>query len=496
MFISGDVHPHPGPLSTTSSNSISSSSSSLSSTVFNCINLIHLLSFVHYNIQSIASKLDILHAELFEFDILAFTETWLSSSLATDDLVLDSCSKPERKDRVGDAHGGVMIYVKEYIHYRRRRDLEPRGIECIWIEIANNTKHALFGVFYRPPNSDSTYYTSIEDSLHLATDTGIKDIIITSDFNFYLLHQQTIRKIDSLCNQFALFQAINQPTHYTEHSSSLLDILLVSNKEHLILSGVGDPFLAQNLRYRCPIYGIFKFSTAKLKSYTRLIWYYEQGNYDLLRSKVAAVDWDSLHDQDIDTYAQNITTHIISLAKDCIPNKTIRIRPSDPPWLTSYLKQYIRKRKRAYRRAKRTNLASHWDKFRRLRNKAISVLRDSKKTFYDKISDKLKSESLCSKDLWSTLKSIINQNTKSQIPPLESNGLIYTDEKEKANLLNQFFQSQTVLDEQNVSLPELTCVANSRLSSIVLTPNEVQLVLKSLPTDKASGPNGINNRIL
>ena len=91
---------------------------------------------------------------------------------------------------------------------------------------------------------------------------------------------------------------------------------------------------------------------------------------------------------------------------------------------------------------------------------------------------------------------MINQNTKSQIPPLESNGLIYTDEKEKANLLNQFFQSQTVLDEQNASLPELTCVANSRLSSIVLTPNEVQLVLKSLPTGKASGPNGINNRIL
>ena len=85
-----------------------------------------------------------------------------------------------------------MIYVKEYIHYRRRRDLKPRGIECIWIEIANNTKHALFGVYYRPPNSDSTYYTSIEDSLHLARDTGINDVIITGDFNFNLLHQQRL----------------------------------------------------------------------------------------------------------------------------------------------------------------------------------------------------------------------------------------------------------------------------------------------------------------
>ena len=171
------------------------------------------------------------------------------------------------------------------------------------------------------------------------------------------------------------------------------------------------------------------------------IWYYEEGNYDLLRIKAAATDWDSLHDQNIDTKAQNITTHIISLAKDCILNKIIRIRPSDPPWLTSHLKRYIRKCKRACRKANRTNLTSHWAKFKRLRNKTISVLRDTKKAFYDKISDKLKSYSLSSKDLWSTLKSIINQNATTQIPPLESNGLINTGKKEKANLLNHFFQS-------------------------------------------------------
>ena len=65
-----------------------------------------------------------------------------------------------------------MIYVKEYLHCRRRSDLKPRGIECLWIEITNKRKHAFFGVHYRPPNSDSMYYISIEDSLHLVTDTG------------------------------------------------------------------------------------------------------------------------------------------------------------------------------------------------------------------------------------------------------------------------------------------------------------------------------------
>ena len=95
------------------------------------INLSHHLAFVHYYVQSLASKLDMLHAEPVEFDIVVFTENWLSSSVATDDPIFESFSKPERKDHHGDAHGGVIIYAKEYLHYRRRRDLESRGVECL-----------------------------------------------------------------------------------------------------------------------------------------------------------------------------------------------------------------------------------------------------------------------------------------------------------------------------------------------------------------------------
>ena len=215
------------------------------------------MSFVHYNVQSIFSKLDILHTELFDFDILAFTETWLTPAIDTDDVLLRSYNAPERKDRVEDNYGGVMLYVKDGIHYKRRRDLEIRAIESIWIEIANNHKRILFGLFYRPPNSNANYYSNIEDSLSLAVDTGINDIIVTGDFNLNLLSPLTSKKNDSLCTQFALHQSINQPTHFTETSSSIIDILLVSNKDNLILSGVGDPFLGQEVRYHCPIYGIF-----------------------------------------------------------------------------------------------------------------------------------------------------------------------------------------------------------------------------------------------
>ena len=92
-----------------------------------------------------------LQAELYEFDILAFTGTWLNPFVDTDELLMHSYSTPERKDRAGDTHGGVTIYVIDCLHYKRREDLEPRNIENIWLELTNNHKHVLFGLFYPPP---------------------------------------------------------------------------------------------------------------------------------------------------------------------------------------------------------------------------------------------------------------------------------------------------------------------------------------------------------
>ena len=64
------------------------------------------LSIVHYNVQSITRKIDILRSELFEFDILAFSETWLNPSISKETLLIQSYREPERKDRQGDSHGG------------------------------------------------------------------------------------------------------------------------------------------------------------------------------------------------------------------------------------------------------------------------------------------------------------------------------------------------------------------------------------------------------
>ena len=72
--------------------------------------------------------------------------------------------------------------------------------------------------------------------------------------------------------------------------------------------------------------------------------------------------------------------------------QTVRIRLSDPLRLTCYIKRYIRKRKRAYRKAKPTNSSINWNKFKKLHDKVVSLIRESKQAHIDKISNKLKSD--------------------------------------------------------------------------------------------------------
>ena len=488
---SGDVQPNPGP-SVTSQNSINSDSSFSSCT--SSFALANHFSIVHYNVQSLLPKLDNLSIELKDFDILTFSETWLNDSIHSDDLTIPSFSKPERKDRM-DGYGGVCIYVKNTLAYKRMEELEFTGIESIWIEVTMKQLRILVGVFYRPPNSNYEYWSKIDDSIHLAMDSRANDIIVLGDFNFNMLNHQSSSKISSLCQQLGLFQLIKEPTHFTENTSSLIDIMLVNNTNSLIQSGVSDPFLNQQVRYHCPIYGIFKYTKPKITSYKRIIWNYDKGDYDLLRHNASLIHWSTLENDDLDTYTKQITDKILELTKQAIPNKHVTIKPSEPNWITSFIKRKIRSRKRAYRKARRSNRPNLWEKFKKLRNEVVSLIRSAKQEQQKKIANKLVLENLSPRDMWKTLKSIITDSNKQTIPTLVHQDIIASSDIDKANTLNNFFAMQSLLLEDNAIVPHIL-PSQSTLSVLVFTVDEVRSVLQSLPLGKASGPDQINNRIL
>ena len=80
LLQSGDVHPNPRPSSDSSDTSDNFSPSFRFCKYF--------LSFivVHHNVQIIVPKLDMILVELFNFDVVAFAETWLNPNIASYDI--------------------------------------------------------------------------------------------------------------------------------------------------------------------------------------------------------------------------------------------------------------------------------------------------------------------------------------------------------------------------------------------------------------------------
>lgn len=119
LLILAGIEVNPGP-----SDDIDSSQSSINSTDMSDFGELFSksVSILHLNVQSLAPKIDLIQAEYSDFDILAFSETWLNNNHTDESIEILNYQHPFRRDRgphkVG---GGIIVYVKNDIHARKRK---------------------------------------------------------------------------------------------------------------------------------------------------------------------------------------------------------------------------------------------------------------------------------------------------------------------------------------------------------------------------------------
>ena len=114
-----------------------------------------------------------------------------------------------------------------------------------------------------------------------------------------------------------------------------MDLLFVANTESLLRLDVIEPCLNLNMRYHCPVYGVFNFIKPKYKCCNRTSWKYE-GDYENLR--VHVFDWNSISDNNVDKYVDNLREVLSNDARLFIPNKKVTINPQEPSWITCNIK--------------------------------------------------------------------------------------------------------------------------------------------------------------
>ena len=108
-----------------------------------------------------------------------------------------------------------------------------------------------------------------------------------------------------------------------------------------------------------------------------------------------------------------------------------------------------------YNKFKKTNmLHSVFIKFKTLRNKIFGLIGKSKQYYFGKLENTLDKENHNSKLFLKTSKQLLKLGkTQQNIPTLVLNNDTAETDLQKANTLNNYFSSQSVVDDKNKCLP-------------------------------------------
>ena len=193
---------------------------------------VNQLKILHLNTQSMLSTFDELLVTIKEFplDIIAMSETWLKNN----PYLLNYVTIPgysllfRNRDIRG---GGVGVYIKETLKFKRRSDVEKiePELEHIWLEIDGRNKHSklLLGVMYRS-NRMQDYQTWLAKTENLISQLNINWdglLMITGDFNIDLLKPEglMVKQYMDMLESFNLQQLVKLPTRVTSKSKTLID---------------------------------------------------------------------------------------------------------------------------------------------------------------------------------------------------------------------------------------------------------------------------------
>ena len=192
-------------------------------------------------------------------------------------------------------------------------------------------------------------------------------------------------------------------------------------------------------------------------------------------------------------------TGFVEAVERFIPSKMTKTKYS-VPWIDATIKRLVKKRHKLYLRARKSKDTDVKIHYKRFRAHVQKVLRDAYWkhvsnifTFENDSSDPDTPKPEKIKKFWSFVKSL--KKDAYGITSLRENGILKTDSKEKANICNRQFQSAFTREDDSEP-PSKGASPFSSMGDITVDPKGVTKLLDGLNVHKASGPDGLNARVL
>ena len=445
--------------------------------------------------------------------------SFLNSSIS-DDFVNVKGFRMVRKDRSYSIGGGLVLYIKENIEYKRRVDLEDNlcfTVETIWVELKLTCTPILLCLAYRPPKYNSTFTNqwiqSIEQCLVSAYSEN-KPIVLMGDINVDLANDRTYEKgfkndwLDVITN-FDVQQYVTEYTRVTENTASLIDHIYVSNDLKVVnctvvKSGLSDhyiPFAVLNTKLTPP--------SDAMSGQRKLISYRNYKNFDnvKLSNDLMVAKW---HDvnlgicDDISIAISSFVSEFTSIVDKHIPLVQKRVkRIKQPGWITPELLKSFSLRDSAKAR-------HDYENYKYWRNHSTYLLRKSKQEFYYNLIEQSQNNHAANAKI---LNELSNKSKKSTVSSIKQENIKLTDEQDIANAFNLHFTS--VVDQYIDVIPPssnndtaqhdfqpLTHFVKTKLPPDnmfqipLITKQAVFKFLSTLDVKKSAGVDGISAHML
>lgn len=416
-----------------------------------------------------------------DVDVMAINETWLRTGEEARAPVPPGYRLRHMPRQAGSRSrgGGVGFYIKRDINVRLLAHPPAPLVEQMWLSLYINGHRMVIGTAYRPPwlNID-TFIDALSNSV--CSFSMFDHILLLGDFNINLLNasDSNTKKLTDFLTCMNLTQYVDIPTHFTDHSETLID-LLCSTTQIFDVNVDYIPDLSSHAFITC------KLHTKKSKPPPKWITYRPLRDINLedFQNDVESINWNSLISGSVSGMVEALSANILCLYDYHAPVKKSCVRERTYPWITYNIKEMMTLRDKAHARSRKTGQTSHKKYYKDLKNIVDHALKQEKTAYFQKhINHNLHNPRL----LW--------KNIKNNVADFKSSGSDLPSHLSDPDSINTHFL--TIPGKSEVNLSNLSYYEFHRYGSAVFSFKPVSeftvlKIIKSISTN-AQGIDGIS----
>ena len=300
-------------------------------------------------------------------------------------------------------------------------------------------------------------------------------------------HSPEADALNDLCSSLNPTELITSPTRETSESSTLIDVIMISNPGLVVESGTVETHISDHH---------LVYSTLNLKlpkptpTYVKTRCYRHYAHRSFLEN-LAQVPWfENVLIDDASEKVIHFNHYFLEVLNQHASIKTVKIKHRPCPFVDQEMKEHMKNRNQLMKIAKQTRSSEDWEIYRLSRESIKARLRDSER---EHAKTELKN---CKKtsSMWKVIKNCIPRKEISQ--PVYSRDL-----KDMAEEFNNFFtsvgtrvseESTSLIGKHNLPTPPIPTpgqeIPESEMFRVhSVSSNKIREIVMAFPSDKAPG---------